>query len=671
MTSPLDTWAQTTHKKEAIGLNDDQMDDLVDYVKRQSDEDVKYWQPRNDRMLSSQSFWEMQSTEANLAVDENTDTQVSEEITLNDGYLIVDKITSMVASAGWRINVPSKNDDPGLDQVAQNIEDLLYWAEDELNAIHGLALNSTLIRDEVHYAVFRGWICGLITPDLENPEVPWSYLLEDPLLVYPRYSRNKLVRVVHRYNMSVLEARYEYPQCIDYLADRIDDDELIEITTYYDDRYKMCILDTTMDVNNGNHLVIHPLAEHGYMDINGKPMNPWIIVTPRGTPSRHIGSNTIKTSEKEIIAMIGLDVLHPVKSMIRYIEKLASQLHTEVAKSINPPRIVYYDGVNPPERLDLGIGGENYMVFGTQDAKIVESTAMKPDGQALMQLLTDRLQRGSVPSVLYGGEGVGALSGFAISLLSQGAKDVVSPILEGVKLFRQLRFRRMLELYVSIGADVVSQLAIRSTDPLTDKTYTGQVTVSAEDIKSNGVFVDVTYDDVTPQDKVSQLASVIAGVQSGLISPYDAHKDWLKTRSPAQAIRRSLEALNYQDPEIRQQLAIVAGERSSDPILQEAIKRVKAAHVLQEQMMAQAGGQNAQGSPASPVEGMPTQTLPTQMQPGEPSMPSAVNPIQAATAQMNNAGAQMNVGNGATPPSPGGQALSPEEIAYLRSQGLI
>ena len=527
LTSPLDMWSMANYGVIAEQLDESQMDDLVTYVVTMAEDDKKFWKPRDDRMMDSQSFWELGSRYANstrraieegAALENDPDETPSEQVEFNDGYLTVDKITSMVEAAGWGFDVQPKS--PEMDDKAQNIEDALRWMDRELNKKHGQTLHGTIDRDEIHYAALRGWLTGMILPNPKSNYMPLRYILEDPLFVYPRYNSNGLTRVTHQYTMLGLEARGEFPGAATFLNDRQDDEE-ISVVDYYDDIYRMTLL-------NGGigqvvpRFILQPLTRHGYVDLQGVPINPWLIVTPRGSPTRRIGKFKSKLDQDRLVAFIGLDVLYPIKDMIVTLEKLASMMFTEIGKGVNPTLLVYYDGHNKPEPINVGAGMQNYLVFQAEDAKVLDTTAMKPDTGPFLQLISDRVQRGSVPAVLYGQAGF-SLAGYAINLLSQGASDVVRPLLNGIKLYRELKYTRMLEMYAGVASQWMPQLNFPLYDRNQDRMYSSGASLSVEDIRANGVNVTVSYDEVMPKDQAVMIPTVVGAMQAGLLPIYDAY----------------------------------------------------------------------------------------------------------------------------------------------------
>ena len=653
--SPLDMWSFRKFGQTADRLTPDDMAELIEYVATAADEDVDFWKARNDRFMESQQYWEIGTRYGQHDTPIINDRIVNEETTqkmtgatevleLNDGYLVVDKITSMIAGAAWGLDVPPKT--PGMEDAAQDIEDWLRWLDRELEAQHISALNSSTLRDEIHYAALRGWITGMVLPSPETPKRPLKYVLEDPMFVYPRYTGDKLIRVVRRYSMTALEAQSSFPAAFEFLLD-FDEDEELEVTEYYDEIYRMAMLSEgrTTNPRGGRRTVLQPLTRHGYIGIDGSPINPWIIVAPRGTPSRRVGDIKSKEDRKKAAGFIGLDVLHPIKHIIDALERLASMQMTEVAKGVDPPKVVYYDGSNKPEVLDLGIGAENYMMLNQEKVEILNTTSMKPDAGALLTMLNDRLQKGSIPGVLYGQAGF-ALAGYAINLLSQGAQDVVRPLLDGIKAYREIKYRRMLEMYVGVAAAFAGPVQFGAQDPVSEQMYTGSKTIDPVMIRANGVYVEVTYDDLMPRDLPGIVAAVVSANQAGMMPLYDAMKR-IGMKDPKQAMQRLAEGLNFQDPMVQKHLARIAGSKSGNILLKQAIQAAmyeeQMMQMMQQQMMAQQAGGGQQANATRAGGGQQVNM--------EQSPPANQNPITAAANQMNAAGAAMNVGNGASPPA--------------------
>ena len=683
MASPLDHWAKSEWDMDASMAFFMHQKELIDHIIEMADEDKEYWQPSKDEMLDDQRFWEVGSRrgESHWRTQEGAETediQVSEVVELNDGFLAVDKLSSMMSAEDlWGLDVlpKAKGDMPGVgvpapdginqmpisyEDAAQAIENMLRWADDELNDKHVLQLNSPMAYTEAYYALLRGWLCGMIIPNPQDAEVPWSYVIEDPLFVYPRYSRSGLIRVFHRYEITVLEARDEFPESIDFFVDREDEEE-VEVITYYDDRYRTTLVTDMVKTNISGSLihdgrVVYPLVEHGYVDIKGRPINPWIIVTPKGTPTRRRAPNKLSPNTKDVVKYIGIGILRPIKDMITKLEKLASQIHTEVAKDANPASVDYYrDGSSPPEPADLGVGGHNFRIMDEQKLEIIESTAMSPDTQALLTMYSDRIQRGTVPPVLYG-SGMNAQSGYMVNLLSQAAKDVLRPYLEAIRAFRRMKYRRMLEMYASIGSQFAGPLNVRSTDPQSGQTYSAGAIVTPEMIIANGVHVEVTYEEITPRDTFNIMTSVIGGLNAGLVPLFDAMK-MIGIKDPNQGLVRLGKGIAYKDPMFQRALAEVSIQESGTSLEKKAWMLMMMQIQQQQQMEAEMaaakgkGGTNDKGSPKSPVDNYSSANVPSNIAPGAPSTPSNIDPITAIMNQLRSVGAAENVSNGGTPPN--------------------
>ena len=647
-TNPLDAWAQTNFKKMASKLKGDEMEDLITHILTLSKDDVDFWEPRDERMLDSQRYWELWKRktiekEGGMSEDNEDTTQKSAVEEFNDGYLIIDKLVSMVSGATWGFDVPPKSQEN--EAVAQKIENFLRFVDRELEQQNALALEDTSVRGKAHWAALRGWITGLIVPDPSNPEFPWEEILEDPLCVYPRYSRKKLIRVTHKYDITALQARADYPGTYEWLSS-VDDDTELALTCYYDEKYKISIVSHSTEPNpsiSGRQVVI-PLVEHGYMDMNGNPINPWIIVAPRGTPTRR--SNGL--NKEDSIALIGLDAIYPIKRIIERLERVAAQMSTEIDKGVNPPRIIFYDGINTPAPLDLAPGTDNFMIMGQQDMKVVETTAVKPDTGPYLQMLTERLQKGSIPGTLFG-EGSGSMAGYAINLLNSSARDILEPLLKGIKTYQELRYRRVLEMYYNIGSMVNDEFSFFSRKDNDSSVYSGYETLTPDEISMNGVFVDVTFEDILPQNLLQMLPAVVGAVQSKILPLYDAMK-MIGVKDPHQAMRRLAEGDLYSDPMIMKHLVKLAAMRTGNPDLQLAVLLAQEEAQMMMQMQQMSGQQN----PQIPVD--PTMA----------GAPQRGDPNVNMDNQMDINQSAVDVENGATPPA----AESDAEVQnFLQSIG--
>ena len=263
-----------------------------------------------------------------------------------------------------------------------------------------------------------------------------------------------------------------------------------------------------------------------------------------------------------------------------------------------------------------------------------------------------------MPSVLFGSTGF-SLAGYAIHLLSQQAQDVVQPLLEGVKLYREIRQQRMLEMYANIGHTFAGPLSIASTDPETGIRYSSAKTVHPAMIFANGSNVTVSYDEVTPRDSGPMLASAISGYQSGILPLYDALHDWVGLKDTRQAMIRLAEGLNFKDPMVLKHMAREAGKKSGSTLLRNAVVAAEQEEIMQQMIMRQQAMMAAQEGQPTPGQEPATGgnvsggDQPTNTQVNvEGNPPSNINPITAASNQLNQVSATLNTANGGTPPAP-------------------
>jgi hypothetical protein len=113
-------------------------------------------------------------------------------------------------------------------------------------------------------------------------------------------------------------------------------------------------------------------------------------------------------------------------------------------------------------------------------------------------------------------------------------------------------------------------------------------------------------------------------------------KNYAGIKDPRQALQRLAEGLNYQDPMVQKWLARIAGSKSGNTLLVQAIQ---AAQYEEEQMMMMQM-QMQQAQAAGKGEMVSTEENATS------------NPLTDASNQLNAVSASLNVRNGASPPDP-------------------
>ncbi len=496
---------------------------------------LKFWRPRNERMMEDEQFYKLQvPVEPRIGDDQ---VGASETMVLNDPYVIVEKISNMISSQDPVINVISQ--DPGKKEEVEKIRDFLRWWSDEANSIWINKLNNHMNRDEIYYLALRGWLAGRIMLDPGDPDFPYRYDLIDPIHVFPQVGNKGLNWVFHIYNdtkiniLNDLGWNNDILQRIEETTKSSPETSSIEIASYYDDVWHVLFI---------NDIEVWS-APHNYGFV------PWQISICFGPPIRRTdpkysnansaldANNTgfsIYRSKGEtgtdFTKWWGVSVFQGIKDVYSKLNKLSSAILTEAMKAPNPPVVVYTDnsGMAEGKTIDTSIGATSYLKKDQEDYKIAEFGFRPSELQPLMQLLTDARNRGSLPSVMYG-EGANFMSGFAVNLLTSGARDLLYPLIKSHENYKQELFRKVLKLTANFYPFPIQMVRSNPTTGIRD-TLT---TITGDEIKAVGYRTIVYYKNIGPQDKNMSAQTAAFLVDKKIISLDTARgEEFLGLRDP-------------------------------------------------------------------------------------------------------------------------------------------
>lgn len=532
-----------------------------------------FWQPRNDIFQEDEELYKLQSNDE-TELDADNIGNDSEVITINDPKVFADKVVNMLSSQEPTNNIPVR--DPTAQETSERVEQLIDWWRLMANRVHMNGLHPPLARDEHWYSCVRGWITGRVTWNPNNTSFPWNYSLADPVNVYPQIGANGVQYVIHQYDATGAEilADFDYDEDV-YAAvekalgadkDSFDPDSEFRVIGYYDDYYHVILVNES-EVKN---------EELGY------GFNPWVITPVAGDPIRATPWDT-----NQYVKWMGQSLFVSVKDMYKKLEKAVSVLATEVSKISNPPVGLFTDekGQIQNKDIDLGVGGRNTFLF---DREKVEVMSTSKEGLGLLESLfgfyQDRINRGSIPPVLWG-EGAGTLSGFAVSLLSAGARDVVYPRVRAMEHFRSMVYERMLDLYIRFGGDLDEPVNMVYTDRRGNYAGLRRVDqIAPEDVKAVGTYVEVTYRSLAPQDRAAmgQLASLL--VQGEIISRDTARgPEFIALGNPTLENDKVLGEKIFMDQDTARTMSLSAAQRTNPQayaaFLQSELQKVQSALV--------------------------------------------------------------------------------------------
>lgn len=653
--SDLDRWAMRQYGRKADQLDADQQQDLRSHVVRLADQDATFWAQRDDRMRVEQEAFELSSITRPLGKEklsaQELEAQNAHAVVLPDPYLYTSKITSMIAGAGLRMNMPARSMDETV--ASQQVENFSrwFWKEwaDRAILYQGGAIP---LRTAAHYACLRGWLAILAMPDSTDEEFPWRVTVPDPIHVYPRFTQSTnpskaMARVIHRYTTTLLEAKAEYPELESadaHVGVGYQDDEEVEILSYWDSIYHLTIaLGRTVSGSKDSVVrdsdMVLPPVRHGVRDIRSRPVNPWIIVTPLG----NLAAPT--TDGKPSTRMYGPGILFAMLETYNILNRVVSMQLTQVAKSLRPPKVLFSkQGVPFPEELNLDPDANNYMFLGDQDVKLLDPAPNQGNLGPLQTILEDRSNKATVPSIFYGHAGA-VTSGFGVGLLANAARDILLPYTDAIQAAMRLLLRRVLEITYHITSTTHGTLEISAPQGFLQRQM-GRVPFNPRVIEITGTQIDVRLGEITPQDRAAVASYVNSLLASGVMDRYTARVE-LGIDDPLLIFeRQALESL-LSNPAVAAELGPLALQQSDGPDL-----LLKAYEIYQRNLqMAQAAQAQAEaGRQAGNQPNQPNTVVPTELQNRAGQPPPGQGVTEGGENDIGTYLAQLMASRGGSPP---------------------
>lgn len=653
--SELDRWAMKHHGVRAGRLEDRALEDLIGHVRDLAERDRQYWQDRNDRIMKEDDYYQlkrpgdgMQSGSEAGKTDQDA-AQNAEILVSPIPRLVVDKLTAMLAAADWPVELPARTVDGAA--AAQKVENLLTWFRRQLSRQFAHTQHENLDHKMAFSGVLTGWMCALLLPDPSNIRFPWIFRLEDPCLVYPRFTDKGLVRVTRQFVMEVLEARAEYPELETMLQDYHDDDT-VTVIGYYDQIYRMIVVEGMGSHNQDAMAVMRPIRHH-CRTADGEPQCPWIIHLPNGkgfqSSRRAFGGAAVGGFRAGLgggTAAVGVGALYAMWDTYDQINKIASQLATNVARSENPPTVQYLQPGQDPVPVSFAPGSRNFLLFQRNLVDILETTPNGGDLQPLMALLQDWLAKSTLPGV-YWGEASGATSGFMTNLLANAAKHVLLAYASGMMHFWEMICQRAIEtLLVAYTQMGVPPLTI--TQRIDQGRLVGGAVVTVEDLLAVDPDVEVEFMDLSQQDLAGAVQTEMMAVQGRFHARQTAMKKTGIRDTELEEARIDLDSL-LADPLVAAQLGALEAKNPTMSTRERLLAALDIkTQLIQQQMAMQAQARQRRVPPAKP--GVSTSTLPSEMGPGRAGMPPGREDPQQQQQRAN--GRMIAAISGGSPPNP-------------------
>lgn len=338
-----------------------------------------------------------------------------QHVTMPYATSVVDLIVDLASQMELTIEVPATSESKAAELDAEMLEN---WLRSWLS-INGKRQQRNIIGESAFLAAQRAWVVGRtlyveqavrlsdkVGEKATVSGLPVVLQLRDPQNVYvqdgplgPRY-------VVERWMRSAGDIRSLYPKALDA---EIDDDQEVEWTEYWDDKYRCYLVDGEPVKGPGGAVVAH-----GYGCI------PYSFGNARTTPYR--------AGEKRY-----RPVLAGVESLAKTIDTWFSIIATAGLASVTNSWIVYSDqySADGGKELDLTPNSINYFA-STDKVAPLQRAGMPGDFFQLGNLMFQAWQSETFPFSLFG-QSPGDVAGYAISLLSQAGRRIILPIWKAIE----------------------------------------------------------------------------------------------------------------------------------------------------------------------------------------------------------------------------------------------
>lgn len=570
-------------------------------VRQRIDRVIDEWQNRDRRMREDEGLYQLNDTSSGDG----------EVVISNIPQVVVNKAANLIATQTPIHTIKPPQAD--LRELAQSGENLLRYAWTVWNRQWRLGQTQGNIDWALgHYVALRGWITCRIqyNPEAEDREFPVDLFPYDPITVYPKLGRKGLQYVVHKYEISAGELVDEWPEAEKDFGD-VDDTQRVTVEAYYDDWYHTVYADSK---------VIKPLQEHEY------GFTPWVIATGYGSPLRATESSSNGWDE-----FVGVSIFHSIRDVYAQLNRILSQVATDVAKAANPPVLYYYDPANPdePKPLNLNPGAVNFMIYDREKAEPLNLSPKPSDIGPLVEKLLGDIQKGSLPDILWGA-GAGP-SGFTSSILTDTARDALFPLTSAIEFAKEQINRYTLMLIRDQHTEPVGFFV---KDRATGE-WSGDSTISPAEIEELGTENEVRYRDIAPKDRAALAQMAVMLTDKKLISMETARDELLGLENPERENERVLTDLIYLDESVTKEVLVPMALARAEP----EMFQLWAISKKVQQMMEQMGGAappNGPAGPAGPPAGGPPPGMPgipALSGPPPPSLgPTALPPIMQPNA---------------------------------------
>ena len=592
-------------KAKAPKATEEVKQELTDWTTR----DLNRWSLRQERFQRDQELFQLAKPGEASRWTRNT----NDVLVLNDPRTLVKKVSRIIARHPNTIEVPPVS--PQLTSVAQRIENYCYAVDQSINQRWMMGLNNPYQYDRAFYLTLRGWLCTrtLIFPEGEDemiydPAAIFDHQIFDPANIYPYVSGGKVRRTCHIYDITAGEL-LEDPIMIGAEKSAISYLEGVEGTAIQ----KLKAVYWLAGDGGWYHAVL--AGEEWIKEPTELGYNPWDTVLANGASYR-----ATPWDDEQFYEQIGTGILDEGAENQKYLNRAATKLNALLSLEANPP-ITFYNADGRPQKISFEPGARNY---GTRNDRM-EAHRVGPqlnDYKLLWDILVQRSERAGLPAAFfaeYTGE-----SSMAHSVLMSAGRDVLYPFTEALNQADMLKYRKFLELYRDFGPS--APLQGRSQPDALGVATTAEI--AASDIQQQGVYVEVSRADMTPQETMQRLNLGMALAEKKVISLRTLRgRDWLGVKNPDKENLQVLSEQVYLNDGVIQALVPLALSETGQHMLLSVWQTLQTG-------MPMPGSPAAQGQPGAAPPGLPAGTVPPAAVSGNPAENVNRAPQDAITNQL-------------------------------------
>lgn len=524
--------------------------------------------------------------------------------------------------------------DPAKRDAAQDCEDAVYWAWDEIREQHAASGGGDVDRDMAWHAIATGWVAGRLTPDPTCAGFPAVFRLFDIRSVFPRYDGKRgleRVSVVYSDTLNAVVADFDdgKGRIRRALADRYTDDEfddptLVVTVTEVWDRWWRCVF-------VGDTVVV-PVTAHKFGFV---PFE--IVPTGGGEPSstNEPISSAIdgRTYNRDYAGWSRHTQAYKSTPLIRNMipaflqqQKIMGKLMTRARHADNPALLLKQTpsaqrfGVRP---LDITPGAANPLIMDEEEAQPFDPSIAPDVMNPLMANLTRELAQTSTPGSMIGNIDRSNVTGVAIEGMNEAGARRYTPAIKGIDTFRK-RISEMFLKYVMdmgrlLGEDGRrGELDVPRRQPKThdEPVFTLTQETVREAFGKSYPRVKVRSTSLTNQQRIAMMNMYQMGIKGNIFSERWAREDF-GIENPDAMQREILEEKALTEPDINKILMFRALEKQGDRRLVELFQKF----VLEKPREGEGGppgmggpppgggspsGIGTQGGVSLPMNGMPS-----------------------------------------------------------------